>query len=103
MAEAYSTPVTMHDCNGSVQFATAIHLSCHLANAAVQESVRAYYLGWYSDLVERSPEVVDGFAAPPAGPGHGMKLRPGRLEEPGTSVRVSGEASGTTASARTEG
>jgi len=89
MAEAYQTPVTMHDCNGPVQLSTSIHLSCHLANAMVQESVRAYYLNWYGELVEAPPVVVDGFTAPPKGAGHGIHLREGLLEEPGTTIRTS--------------
>ena len=89
MAEAYQTPVTMHDCNGPVQLAVSIHLSCHLVNAMIQESVRAYYLGWYGDLVESPPTVEGGFAAPPGAAGHGMRLRPELLRAPGTTITES--------------
>ncbi len=75
MCEAYQTPVTMHDCNGPVQFAVATHLSVHLPNAYVQESVRAYYTGWYLQIAEGFPAVSAGRVSPPSTPGHGVGLR----------------------------
>ena len=42
----------------------------------MQESVRAFYSGWYRELVTELPVVDDGFVAPPDGPGLGTALRP---------------------------
>ena len=89
MAEAYQVPVTMHDCNGPVQFSTSLHLSCHLPNAYVQESVRAYYLGWYGDIAVDVPKIVAGRATPLSAPGHGIQLQPDLFDRPGTSRRSS--------------
>jgi hypothetical protein len=39
--------------------------SVNLPNALVQESVRAYYTGWYKELVTRLSEISDGHISPP--------------------------------------
>jgi galactonate dehydratase len=72
MAEAYHLPVAPHDCTGPVVLAASCHLSCNVPNALVQESVRAFYTGWYKELVTALPEVRDGTIAPPPGPGLGV-------------------------------
>ena len=89
MAEAYQIPVTMHDCNGPVQLACGISLSVHLPNATVQETVRAYYRGWYADLVEHVPPIDQGQARPLEGPGHGVSLRHDVMDHPGALRRRS--------------
>ncbi len=76
MAEAYHLPVAPHDCTGPVVLAASTHLSCNAPNALIQESVRAFYTGWYQELVTALPEVKDGMIAPPPGPGLGLDLLP---------------------------
>ena len=51
MADAYHRPVAPHDCTGPVAFMAAVHLSIHAPNVLMQESVRAFYSGWYRELV----------------------------------------------------
>jgi galactonate dehydratase len=80
MAEAFHLPVAPHDCTGPVVLAASTHLSVQAPNALLQETVRAYYTGWYRELVTAVPEVLDGHVAPPPGPGLGTELLPG-LEE----------------------
>jgi L-alanine-DL-glutamate epimerase-like enolase superfamily enzyme len=89
MAEAYHLPVAPHDCTGPVVLAASCHLSCNVPNALIQESVRAFYTGWYKDLVAGLPEVKDGMIAPPEGPGLGMDLLPDITRRPDAVVRVS--------------
>ena len=89
MAEAYQTPVTMHDCNGPVQFTVGVNLSVHLPNATLQESVRAYHRTWYRDLAQDVAPIDHGLASPLDTPGHGVALRPEALEAPGTRRRRS--------------
>ena len=89
MAEAYQAPVTMHDCNGPVQFTVGVNLSVHLANATLQESVRAYHRTWYRDLAVDVAPIIDGQASPLNAPGHGVELRPEALDAPGTRRRRS--------------
>jgi galactonate dehydratase len=68
MAEVYQLPVAPHDCSGPVDFAAAVHLSINAPNALVQESVRAFYTGWYRELVTEVPRVEDGYIYPPPDP-----------------------------------
>jgi galactonate dehydratase len=82
MAEAYHLPVAPHDCTGPVVLAASTHLSVNLPNALTQETVRAYYTGWYKELVTELPEVSGGHVSPPEGPGLGTGLLPGLRERP---------------------
>lgn len=89
MAEAAHLPVAPHDCLGPVEFVAALHLSINAPNALVQESVRAFYTGWYTELVTYVPQVVDGHLAPPPGPGLGTELLPDVASRPDVVRRVS--------------
>jgi galactonate dehydratase len=89
MAEAHHLPVAPHDCTGPVVFTASTHLSINLPNALVQESVRAYYTGWYEELVTALPSVADGHISPPEGPGLGTELPPGLHERPDAHLRTS--------------
>jgi galactonate dehydratase len=89
MAEARHLPVAPHDCTGPVVFTASTHLSVNLQNALVQESVRAYYTGWYEELVTALPSVADGHLSPPEGPGLGTDLLPGLRERPDAHLRTS--------------
>ena len=59
-----SCPVAPHDCTGPVVLAASTHLSLNAPNALIQEIVRAFYTGWYSELVTELPRVEKGFAIP---------------------------------------
>ena len=76
MAETWHLPVAPHDCTGPVVFAASVHLSLNAVNALVQESVRAFYKGWYPEVMTAVPSVSDGFVTAPEGPGLGCELRP---------------------------
>ena len=89
LAETYQLPIAPHDCSGPVEFAAAVHLSINAPNALVQESVRAYYTGWYRELVTELPEVRDGYIYPLTGPGLGTALLPGVAERPDAHARIS--------------
>jgi galactonate dehydratase len=89
MAESRHLPVAPHDCTGPVVFTASTHLSVNLPNALVQESVRAYYTGWYKELVTALPSVADGYLSPPEGPGLGTDLLPGLPERPDAHLRTS--------------
>jgi L-alanine-DL-glutamate epimerase-like enolase superfamily enzyme len=92
LAEAHELPVAPHDCTGPVVFAAATHLSLHLPNAMLQESVRAFWSGWYRELVTALPAVEHGAVTAPPGPGLGLELRPELFERPDVHVRSSKEA-----------
>lgn len=76
MAEAWHLPVAPHDCTGPVVFMASTHLSLNAPNALVQESVRAFYNGWYKDVVTAVPEVTDGYVTAANAPGLGCELLP---------------------------
>lgn len=76
MVEAWHLPIAPHDCTGPVVFTASTHLSLNAANALVQESVRAFYNGWYREVMTALPNVKDGFVTVPEGPGLGCELLP---------------------------
>jgi L-alanine-DL-glutamate epimerase-like enolase superfamily enzyme len=77
MAEAHHIPVAPHDCTGPVVFMASCHFSLHARNALIQESVRAFYTGWYTELVTALPRVERGVITLPGdAPGLGLDLLP---------------------------
>jgi galactonate dehydratase len=91
LAEAHERPVAPHDCTGPVVYTAATHLSLHLPNAILQESVRAFWSGWYGELVTALPVVEGGTVDVPAGPGLGTELRPEIFERPDVHIRSTSE------------
>jgi L-alanine-DL-glutamate epimerase-like enolase superfamily enzyme len=88
MAEASELPVTLHDCTGPIVFAASCALSATLPNVNYQEAVRAYFTGWYIEVVDALPKVENGSVTPLPGPGLGLKLRPEVFARPDATVRV---------------
>lgn len=89
LAEIYQRPVMFHDCTGPVVLTASTHLSLNAPNALVQETVRAFYTGWYGELVTALPVIANGMIAPPPGPGLGIDLLPGIADRPDAHVVVS--------------
>jgi len=89
MAEAYHVPVAPHDCTGPVVYAASCHLSLHARNALIQESVRAFYTGWYREVAEGLPVVKNGRVSISDRPGLGIELRPGLEKRADASIRIS--------------
>jgi len=92
LAETYRRPFAPHDCTGPVTYTAGTHLCLALPNAMIQEGVRAYYHGWYQDVVTALPTIEKGFVAAPSGPGLGTSLVPGFTERPDVVVRASSDA-----------
>lgn len=89
MADAWQLPVAPHDCTGPVVWAASTHLSLHAPNALIQESVRAFYTGWYKELVTELPQVRNGMITLNDKPGLGLELLPDLHRRPDAMVRVS--------------
>jgi galactonate dehydratase len=89
MAETYHRPFAPHDCIGPVGFITAVHASFSQPNTLIQESVRAFYKGWYNELVTTMPVIRDGYVYPMEGPGLGVELLPAVFERSDLTVRHS--------------
>jgi L-alanine-DL-glutamate epimerase-like enolase superfamily enzyme len=87
MAEAHHISVAPHDCTGPVVFAASVHLSLNAPNALIQESVRAFYTGWYKELVTDLPRIEDGYIYPMTGPGLGTRLLPDVIKRTDATVR----------------
>jgi len=89
MAESYQLPVAPHDCTGPIVLIASMHLSLNAPNALIQETVRAYYTGWYTELVTDLPLIDAGYASLSNKPGLGTELLPGLTDRPDAHVRVS--------------
>jgi galactonate dehydratase len=88
MAEAYKLPIAPHDCTGPVVWTASTHLALAAPNALIQESVRAFYTGWYRELVDELPRVENGFISLGDRPGHGLDLLPGLDRRSDAILRV---------------
>jgi galactonate dehydratase len=77
LAQAHDLAIAPHDCTGPVVLTASAHLVRNAPNALMQETVRAYYSGWYRDVVTEMPDISGGQISPPPGPGLGTQLRPG--------------------------
>ena len=76
LAETWHLPIAPHDCSGPVVLMASIHLSLNAPNGLIQETVRAFYTGWYRELVTNLPVIQDGHILPPEGAGLGTELLP---------------------------
>jgi galactonate dehydratase len=72
-----------------VGYAAAVHASLSQPNTLIQESVRAFYSGWYRELVTEVPVIRDGYALPMEGPGLGTDLLPAVFKRSDLTVRRS--------------
>lgn len=88
MAESYQLPVAPHDCTGPIVLMASMHLSLNAPNALIQETVRSYYTGWYTELVTDLPIIQNGYASLPGKPGLGTELLPGLEKRSDAFVRV---------------
>ena len=88
MAEAWHVPVAPHDCTGPVVYMASCHFSLHARNALIQESVRAFYTGWYKELVTELPVVKNGMVTIGATPGLGLELIPGLEKRHDAVLRI---------------
>lgn len=79
LAEVYGVSVAPHDRSGPVNLVAAAHVLVTLPNAYLMESVRAYYLTWYPEVVTPGTFIQDGILRPPDGPGLGIQLTPSFL------------------------
>lgn len=91
LADTYYLPIAPHNCGGPVLHVASIHLTTHLTNLFILESVRRHYLVHYDNLVTGLALVEEGHLIPPDSPGLGIELRPQVLEAPGIEIETIGE------------
>ena len=80
MVEAHQLPVAPHDCTGPVVLTASSHLSLNAPNALLQETVRAFYTGWYKEIVTALPIIEEGYLRLEPNPGLGLELLPDFLK-----------------------
>jgi L-alanine-DL-glutamate epimerase-like enolase superfamily enzyme len=89
LADAWHAAVAFHDCTGPVVLAASTHLALNARNCFIQEIVRAFYFGWYGELVSALPPLREGSITAPPGPGLGLRLNPERFKAKDVRRRVS--------------
>jgi galactonate dehydratase len=89
LADTHHLPVVPHDCTGPVCVAASLQLCAHATNAKVMEVVRGFVDGWYHDVVDVPPEIVDGRAPISERPGLGLSLLPDVRRRDDATVRAS--------------
>ena len=90
LADTYYLPIAPHNCGGPVLHAASIHLTHHLTNLFILESVRRHYLVQYANLVTGSVPVEEGYLTAPETPGLGIDLKPELLDTPGIEIETIG-------------
>ena len=90
LADTYYLPIAPHNCGGPVLHVASIHLTTHLTNLFILESVRRHYLVQYDNLVTGLGPVEDGHLTTPEGPGLGIDLKPQMLNAPGIEIETIG-------------
>ena len=63
----------------------------HIPNAKIVETVRAYYDGWYSEVMTDTIPIREGMISLPERPGLGAALRPEVLNRPDAHMEFSDE------------
>lgn len=86
LADAWHRPIAPHDCTGPIAFMAAVHLSLATPNAFIQESVRAFYSGWYRELAQTLPVIENGYIHAPEGVGLGTDLLPNLTQRKDATV-----------------
>jgi len=88
MAQAAGRPIAFHDCSGPVTLASSTHLALACPNVVEQEITRAFYYGWYHELVDQPPPLEKGCLRAPPGPGLGLALLPELDERDDARLRI---------------
>lgn len=87
LAEASGRPIAFHDCSGPVTLAVSTHMALACPNVWEQEFSRAFYYGWYGDLLDQLPPIDNGYITAPDGAGLGVELAKG-LEDSEGAISV---------------
>ena len=74
IAEAHARSIAFHDCSGPVTLTASVHLAMAATNVCEQEFTRAFYYGWYDNLLNQLPPVSNGMISAPQGHGLGVSL-----------------------------
>ena len=88
LAESFGLPIAPHDCAGPVCWTAGVHVALNAPNTLIQEVVRAFFTGWYTELTTGLPTVANGRVTLSDRPGLGIELLPNVERRPDATVRV---------------
>ena len=88
LAESFGLPIAPHDCAGPVCWTAGVHVALNAPNTLIQEVVRAFYTGWYTELTTGLPTVENGRVTLGDRPGLGVELLPEIEHRPDATVRI---------------
>jgi L-alanine-DL-glutamate epimerase-like enolase superfamily enzyme len=102
LAATYQLPIAPHNPGGPVSHFITAHFCASVYNLFLMESVRAFYLTWFPDVLTQNLVPERGEFPLPPGPGLGTELRPEFLDDPamvrdsstGPAVSLTGYAVG---------
>lgn len=81
-AATYLLPIAPHNCGGPISHLVNTHFCASIPNLLTMETIRAFYRGFFGEIVSFVP-VPDGGTLPlPTSPGHGGELQPSFLARP---------------------
>jgi len=89
LASTFGVPVAPHDCTGPVVLTVGAHLGVSHPGIELQEMVRAFYYGWYADMLTELPIYENGYLRPNDAPGLGTALQPGIVKRKDAKIRWS--------------
>lgn len=89
LASTYGVPVAPHDCTGPVVLTVGTQLAVSYPGIELQEMVRAFYYGWYAEMLTDLPIYENGYLRPQDKPGLGTSLRPEITKRKDAKIRWS--------------
>lgn len=93
LASLHQLPIAPHNCGGPIGHAAAVHFCATVYNLLAVETFRAFYRGFFADIVTQVFLPVNGAIPLPQGPGLGTELRPEFLARQDLIRRVTSDAS----------
>lgn len=87
LVDSFGLPFAPHDATGPISLMAGIHLGLSQPNCFIQEYVRSFFHGWYGELVDGLPEIVNGRIGATDRPGLGVDLAADLAERPDITVR----------------
>lgn len=89
LASNYGILVSPHDCTGPIGLTAGLNLALTQSNIEFQEFVRAYYFGWYQEIVDGLPQFDNGRLYPSEKPGLGLNFNPTFFERSDLTMQIS--------------
>lgn len=89
LADAFGRSFAPHDCTGPITLAACAHLVMSQPNGLIQETVRAFVRGWYTEVVTGGPSIAGDTLRLSDQPGLGVTLSNRFLQSEHLTERIS--------------